>query len=57
MTNKKEVKNAAQVAKGHVEETAGRVSGNDRLEEDGEVDQMTGNIRQAGEKVKDAVKK
>ena len=53
--NKKKMKNAAQVAKGHVEEAAGRVSGNDRLEEDGKVDQIMGNLKQASENIKDAV--
>ncbi|MGD0056111.1 MAG: CsbD family protein [Acidimicrobiales bacterium] len=57
MSKKKKVKNAARVAKGHVEEAAGRVSGNERLEEDGKVDQMMGNIDQASENIKDAVKK
>jgi uncharacterized protein YjbJ (UPF0337 family) len=56
MSKKNKAKNAAQVAKGNVEEAAGRVSGNDRLEEDGKVDQMMGNIKQASEKIKDAVK-
>ena len=56
MSKKNKAKNAAQVEKGNVEEAAGRVSGNDRLEEDGKVDQMMGNIKQASEKIKDAVK-
>jgi uncharacterized protein YjbJ (UPF0337 family) len=51
------MKNATQVAKGNVEETAGKISGNDRLVVDGKVDQMVGNVKQASEKVKDAVKK
>jgi uncharacterized protein YjbJ (UPF0337 family) len=57
MSKKKKAKNAVRVAKGHIEEAAGRVSGNDRLEEDGKVDQMMGNIEQASENIKDAVKK
>jgi uncharacterized protein YjbJ (UPF0337 family) len=57
VTNKNKVKNATQVAKGKVEEAAGKVSGNERLEDDGKVDQMTGNVKQASEKIKDAVKR
>ncbi len=56
MSKKNKAKNATQVAKGHVEEAAGKLSGNERLEEDGKVDQMKGNLKQAGEKIKDAVK-
>jgi uncharacterized protein YjbJ (UPF0337 family) len=57
MSKKNKAKNSAQVAKGNVEEAAGRVSGNERLEEDGKVDQMMGNLKQASEKIKDAVEK
>ena len=57
MSKKNKAKNATQVAKGHVEETAGKVSGNERLEDDGKVDQMVGNVKQASEKIKDAVKR
>jgi len=56
MTNKDKAKNAAQVAKGKVEEAAGKTAGDDELEADGKHDQMKGNIKQAGEKVKDAFK-
>jgi uncharacterized protein YjbJ (UPF0337 family) len=45
------------VVKGKVEEAAGRVSGNEKLEAEGQDDQMMGNLKQAGEKLKDAVKK
>ena len=57
MSKKNKAKNATQVAKGHVEETAGKVSGNERLEDDGKVDQMVGNVKQASEKIKDADKR
>jgi uncharacterized protein YjbJ (UPF0337 family) len=56
MTNRNKAKNAAQVAKGHVEESAGIVSGDDRLEKDGQVDEMKGKLKQSSEKLKDAVK-
>ncbi len=57
MTNKDKAKNMAQVAKGKVEEGAGKTMGDDKLEDDGKADQMKGNMKQAGEKVKDAFKK
>ncbi len=57
MTKKDKAKNVAQVAKGKVEEAAGKATGDDKLEGDGNADQMKGNMKQAGEKVKDAFKK
>lgn len=57
MSKKNKAKNATQVAKGHVEEAVGKATGNDRLETSGKVDQMKGKVKQAGEKIKDAVKK
>lgn len=57
MTNKDRAKNLAQVAKGKVEEGAGRATGDDILIADGKADQVKGNAKQAGEKVKDAFKK
>jgi uncharacterized protein YjbJ (UPF0337 family) len=56
MTKKDKVKNTTQIAKGKLKESAGKATGNDRLQADGEVDQLKGNIKQAGEKVKDAFK-
>ena len=57
MSKKNKAKNMAQVAKGKVEEGAGKSMGYDKLEADGKADQMKGNMKQAGEKVKDAFKK
>jgi uncharacterized protein YjbJ (UPF0337 family) len=56
MSKKDKVKNTTQIAKGKLKESAGKATGNDRLQADGEVDQLKGNIKQAGEKVKDAFK-
>lgn len=42
--------------KGQVKETSGRVTGDSELENEGKGDQAKGNIKQAGEKVKDSVK-
>ena len=50
-------KNTAQKVKGKVKETAGKATGNDSLRAKGKADQMKGNLKQAGEKVKDAFKK
>lgn len=57
VTNKNRAKNLAEVAKGKVKEAAGKTTGDNQLENDGRVDQMKGNLKQAGEKVKDAFKK
>lgn len=56
MGKKDKARNLAQVAKGKVKESTGKSVGNERLEADGRIDQMKGNLKQAGEKVKDALK-
>jgi uncharacterized protein YjbJ (UPF0337 family) len=56
MGNTDKVKNTAQTAKGNVKEAAGRATGNRDLEAEGIVDKAAGNLKQAGEKVKDAFK-
>ena len=50
-------KNSTQTAKGKVKEAAGKLTGNDKLRMKGKTDQAKGNLKQAGEKVKDAVKR
>jgi uncharacterized protein YjbJ (UPF0337 family) len=57
MATTDKVKNSAQRAKGKVKEAAGTVTGNDKLRNEGKADQRKGNLKQAGEKVKDAFKK
>jgi uncharacterized protein YjbJ (UPF0337 family) len=57
MTTTDKAKNSAQQAKGKIKETAGKAVGNNKLEAEGNADQMKGNLKQAGEKVKDAFKK
>jgi len=47
-------RNAAQKARGQVKEAAGRVTGDERLEAEGRADKTKANLKQAGEKVKDA---
>jgi uncharacterized protein YjbJ (UPF0337 family) len=50
-------KDKAQTAKGHVKEAAGKATDDRSLEAEGKGDQVAGNLKQAGEKLKDAVKK
>jgi uncharacterized protein YjbJ (UPF0337 family) len=49
-------KDKMQSAKGKVKEVAGRATDDRRLEEEGKADQVAGDLKQAGEKVKDAFK-
>jgi len=48
-------KNKAQAAKGTVKEKAGRATNDRSLEAKGKGDKASGNLKQAGEKVKDAL--
>ena len=50
-------KDKAQAAKGHVKEATGKATGDPGLEAEGKGDKVVGNLKQAGEKLKDAVKK
>jgi uncharacterized protein YjbJ (UPF0337 family) len=47
----------AKEAKGKLKEGAGKVTGDEELEAEGQGDQAAGNLQQAGEKIKDAFKK
>jgi uncharacterized protein YjbJ (UPF0337 family) len=47
-------RNATQKVKGQLKEAAGRVTGDERLEAEGRADKTKANLKQAGEKVKDA---
>ena len=47
-------RNTAQKVKGQVKEAAGRVTGDRRLEAEGRGDKTRANLKQAGEKLKDA---
>ena len=57
MSAEDKAKNAAQKAAGEVKEGAGKMTGDQSLEAEGRGDQAKGDLKQAGEKVKDAVKK
>ena len=50
------LKNASENAGGKIKEMAGKVTDNERLEAEGKADQSKADVKQAGEKVKDAFK-
>jgi uncharacterized protein YjbJ (UPF0337 family) len=50
-------KDKAQEVKGHVKEAAGKAINDRSLEAEGKGDKVSGNLKQAGEKVKDAFRK
>lgn len=56
MTKHDKVKNVAQIAKGRVKEATGEHLGDEEMQNEGELDQVKGKLKQAGEKVKDAFK-
>ena len=57
MAKSDKVKNAKQLAKGKLKEAAGKATANDNLRAEGKNDQSVAKLKQAGEKVKDALKK
>lgn len=57
MSTVDKAKNKAQEAKGHVKDAAGRATKDRSLQSIGKRDKVSGNLKQAGEKVKDAFKK
>jgi uncharacterized protein YjbJ (UPF0337 family) len=57
MATRDKAKNTAQRVKGKVKEAAGEVTGNDDLRHEGRADQTKGNLKQAGEKLRDAIKR
>lgn len=50
------IRNAAEEAGGKVKEGLGKVTDNERLEAEGKADQVSADIKQAGEKIKDIFK-
>jgi uncharacterized protein YjbJ (UPF0337 family) len=48
--------NKAEELKGKGKETAGDATGDEQLQAEGQTDQAKGNVKQAGEKVKDVFK-
>jgi uncharacterized protein YjbJ (UPF0337 family) len=56
MSELDKAKNKAEELGGEAKEKIGKATGNQRLEDEGHVDQASGNVKQAGEKVKDVFK-
>ncbi len=56
MSTEDKIKNAAQDALGKAKEAAGTVTGDDSLKAEGKLDQTKADLKQSGEKVKDALK-
>jgi uncharacterized protein YjbJ (UPF0337 family) len=52
----KKIAHKAEAAKGAIKKVVGRATGNTRLRTEGRVDQIKGNTKQAGDKLKDAIK-
>ena len=57
MSTTDKAKNKAQEVSGAVKEKTGEATGNRDLQARGKADRASGNLKQAGEKVKDAVKR
>ena len=57
MATTDKARNTAQQAKGKLKEEVGKVSGDKKLRAKGKAERTKGNLKQAGEKVKDAFKK
>ena len=53
MSKTKKAKNLAQISKGKLKEVVGKSTNDSQLEAEGNVDQMAGHVKEAGEKVKD----
>ncbi|MFF1908539.1 CsbD family protein [Kitasatospora sp. NPDC058218] len=56
MSTGKKIAHKAEAVKGGAKKTVGRVTGSRRLQAEGRGDQINGNTKQAGAKIKDAFK-
>ena len=56
MSDTDKISNKAEELKGRVKENVGDAIDNEQMQGEGKIDQAKGNLKQAGEKVKDAVK-
>jgi len=56
MSIAKKLAHKAEAVKGSAKKSAGRVTGNRRLRAEGRSDQAKGNTKQAGAKLKDAIR-
>jgi uncharacterized protein YjbJ (UPF0337 family) len=57
MSGTDKMKNKGEEVQGKIKQGVGDATGNDRLKAEGHADQAKGNLKQAGERVKDALKK
>jgi uncharacterized protein YjbJ (UPF0337 family) len=57
MSSVNKVKNKAQEARGHLKDAAGKATNDRTLQAKGKKDKSAGNLKQAGEKAKDALRK
>jgi uncharacterized protein YjbJ (UPF0337 family) len=57
VTERDKTRNKAEEVKGDLKEGAGRATGDKDLEREGRKDQSKASLKQAGEKVKDAIKR
>jgi uncharacterized protein YjbJ (UPF0337 family) len=57
MSTEDKVNNKGEQLKGKVKEGVGQATNDQDLEAEGKADQISGNLKDAGEKVKDAFKK
>jgi|EndMetStandDraft_2_1072991.scaffolds.fasta_scaffold778666_1 uncharacterized protein YjbJ (UPF0337 family) len=57
MSNVDKAKNVTQKATGKAKQTAGRATGNQRMEDEGRADQAKAGAKQRGEKAKDVFRK
>jgi uncharacterized protein YjbJ (UPF0337 family) len=57
MSVEDKAKNTAEKVTGKIKEHAGKATGDESLEAEGHADQAKGDLKQAGEKVKDVFKK
>jgi uncharacterized protein YjbJ (UPF0337 family) len=52
---KNKIKNTGEAVKGDAKTKVGKATGNEQWQAEGKVDSAKGNLKQAGEKVKDAL--
>jgi uncharacterized protein YjbJ (UPF0337 family) len=57
MSTEDKVKNTAEKVTGKVKEHTGKATGDESLEAEGRADQAKGDLKNAGEKIKDVFKK
>ncbi|AMB59482.1 CsbD family protein [Microterricola viridarii] len=55
MSENNKIKNATEETVGKVKEGVGKATNNDSLKNEGRLDQAKANLKQAGEKMKDAL--